>query len=78
MTAGTAHFYAPDRPVFFADGRGALIRFDNRMAQAFSLPKRERQLTDGALMRGFLVSNGLIVDARIRFETCGACSSFSH
>jgi hypothetical protein len=62
MTAGTAHFYAPDRPVFFADGRGALIRFDNRM---FSLPKRERQLTDGTLMRGFLVSNGLIVDARI-------------
>jgi hypothetical protein len=62
MTAGTAHFYAPDRPVFFADGRGALIRFDNRM---FSLPKRERQLTDGTMMRGFLVSNGLIVDARI-------------
>lgn len=61
-TASTAYFYARDRDILFPGVDGELIRFNDRMLAAYSLPAAERVRIKDGPMRRLLVDNGLILD----------------
>ncbi|MBV9295586.1 MAG: hypothetical protein JO145_08435, partial [Acidobacteriaceae bacterium] len=67
-TAVTAYLYAPGRPIFFSFS-GELIRFNDRMAGAYSLPRTEREQTNWVPVQSFLLKNGLLVDPAIAFTS---------
>jgi hypothetical protein len=62
LTAATAHLYAPGRLVFFPGKGSELIRFDDRILEAISLPIAERWQVDGGSMPSFLFKHGLVVN----------------
>jgi uncharacterized membrane protein len=65
FTAGTAYLYARNRPVFYLGAQDdQLIRFNDRMLEAYSLPKIDRQQTNGEVMQAFLRKNDLVVDPK--------------
>ena len=61
-TAGTAYFYAPNREILFPGVDRELIRFNDRMLAAYSLPAAERVRIEDGRMRRLLIDNGLILD----------------
>jgi hypothetical protein len=63
-TAGTAYFYAPNRSILFPGVGDELIRFNDRILAAYSLPAAERVHVANGAMRRLLLDNGLIVDPR--------------
>jgi hypothetical protein len=61
-TAATAYFYAPNREIVFPGVDRELVRFNDRMLAAYSLPAAERVRMEGGQMRRMLIDNGLILD----------------
>ena len=61
FTAGTAFLYAPGKTIVFFGTGNELIRFDNRILDALSLPAVERQHVDSGSMRRLLIERGLII-----------------
>jgi uncharacterized membrane protein len=60
-TASTAFFYAANRAILFPGPRDELIRFDERILQAYSLPASQRVHIEDGPMRHVLTANGLVV-----------------
>lgn len=61
-TAATAYFYAPNREILFPGANRELIRFNDKMLAAYSLPAAERVRIEDGAMRRLLIDNGLVLD----------------
>ena len=64
LIAAEAHLYAPNREIFFPGEGDHLIRFDDRILKAFSLPVVERQHLDGSPMDRLQLADHLVADPR--------------